>query len=184
MTVTKTLSRVFVSHRTSSCCTLKDRVPATLSPAAHMARSVLGCADNSNGRSRHVGGSLPQQGMIQLKPCTVKSPCQPTASNAATTVANTTRMTQAERTGCAARENLPNLSTMATVACPGHVKHDCKKNKASKPETAGDQVCAETPVNLPTMLAKVVETADDKQQSRWGLQPQTRARKLRRRARR
>ena len=33
MTVTNTLSLVFVSQRTSSCCTRKDSFPATLSPA-------------------------------------------------------------------------------------------------------------------------------------------------------
>lgn len=38
MTVTKTLSLVFVSQRTSNCCTLKDKVPATLSPAVGLKR--------------------------------------------------------------------------------------------------------------------------------------------------
>lgn len=49
MTVTNTLSFVFVSHRTSSCCTLKDKVPATLSPAE---------VQQAQQRKRRGGGSI------------------------------------------------------------------------------------------------------------------------------
>ncbi len=52
-----------------------------------------------------------------------KGASQLAASKAAQTVANNLWMTQARRTGWAARENFPKRSIIATVACPGQVKH-------------------------------------------------------------
>lgn len=69
---------------------------------------------------------------------------------------NNSRMTQARRTGWAARENFPKRSIIATVACPGHVKHACGKQKASKPKTVSDHSPNIRHFPLHTMMSSLV----------------------------
>ena len=120
MTVTNTLSLVLVSQRTSSCCTRRDRLPATASPAVEVRSAITHVVPANNCcRGSSALTTAGDDAVEALQEHRVNVSARQFQQNLAKFERSQ------ERTGCAALENFPKRSMMLTVAWPGHVKHDC-----------------------------------------------------------